>query len=452
MDSTIETKVERARVQFNSGITRPIEWRREQLRRLKQVIIEHQSQIEQALWSDLRKSPEECYLTEISIVVQEIDLHIRNLQSWAKPQRVATPIHLSPSSSYVYHEPLGVALIIAPWNYPLQLVVNPLIGAISAGCTAIIKPSPDAPATAAVIQKIIDEAFSTPFIEVIIGEREQTIELLKLQYDMIFFTGSPQFGRVVYQAAAQNLTPVVLELGGKSPCIVDKDANIEVAARRIAWGKWINAGQTCIAPDYLFVHRSVKGLLLKAIVDQCQKMYGRDAATSRFYPRIVTHAAFDRIAMLTQNESIYYGAEVDREDRYISPTIIDNITPRSKIMQEEIFGPILPVMTFDNLDNVVAHVNSQERPLALYYFGNNDSAVLSRCTSGGACINDTIMHISNHRLPFGGVGNSGIGRYHGKTSFEAFSNLKSVVKTPTWLDLPLRYPPFKYFKLIKRLL
>lgn len=437
---------------YNSGVTKSVEFRAEQLRKLKKSIIANQTAIEAALWSDLGKSPEEAYLTEISIVLQEIDLHLKNLRTWSKPQRVKTPLHLFPSRSFVQSEPLGVALIIAPWNYPFQLLLNPLVGAISAGCTTMLKSSPAAPATASIIDKIVREAFGSNYIDIVHGGREVNTSLLQQKYDIIFFTGSPQLGKVVYKAAAENLTPVVLELGGKSPCVVDRDANIELSARRIAWGKWINAGQTCIAPDYLFVHRSVKEQLLSQIRRECEKMYGADAKQSRFYGRIVNTEAFDRLVGLMEGEDIYFGGESDRAQKYISPTIIDNITPESKIMQDEIFGPLLPVMTFDDISEVYTYVNAHEKPLALYYFGRNGEQVLSQTTSGGACINDTIMHVSNHNLPFGGVGNSGMGKYHGRRSFEVFSNQRAVVKTPTWIDLPLKYPPFKYFKFIRRLL
>lgn len=289
-------------------------------------------------------------------------------------------------------------------------------------------------------------------MDIVHGGRDVNIKLLEQEYDIIFFTGSPSFGKVVYKAAAQNLTPVVLELGGKSPCIVDKGANIEVSARRIAWGKWINAGQTCIAPDYMFVHSSLKERLLGQIKIECEKIYSTDIKQSRFYGRIVSNGAFDRLVDLVENEDIYYGGESDRTQKYIAPTVIDNITPESKIMQDEIFGPLLPVMSFEDINEVYAYVNAHEKPLALYYFGGDGEQVLRQTTSGGACINDTIMHVSNHNLPFGGVGNSGVGKYHGKRSFETFSNMRAVVKTPTWIDLPLKYPPFKYFKLIRRIL
>lgn len=437
---------------FRSGQTKPINFRIEQLKKLKLAILSHQEEIELALWSDLHKSPQEAYLTEVSIVLQEIDLHMQKLNMWSKPKRVKTPIHLFPTKSHIHYEPLGVVLIIAPWNYPLQLLLNPLVGAISAGCCVMLKPSPATAQTANLIEKIIRETFDGNYINIIQGGREVNGELLKQKYDFIFFTGSPELGKVVYKSAAENLTPVILELGGKSPCIVDKDADIKVAAKRISWGKWINAGQTCIAPDYLYVHRSVKDALLEQIKMCCIKMYGLDPSKSSLYGRIVSDSAFDRIVSLFEGENVYYGGTIDKNAKYISPTILDNITPKSSIMQGEIFGPLLPVLTFDKIEQVVDYVNSKPKPLALYYFGKNDDIVLSATSSGGACVNDTIMHITNHNLPFGGVGNSGMGKYHGKYSFLLFSNSRAVAKTSTLVDFPFKYPPFKYFQFIKKIL
>ena len=452
MKNIIKNSVDNLGAFYRSGATKSVDFRLEQLKKFKKAILSHQKEIENALWSDLRKSPEECYLTEISIVLQEIDLHIKNLRKWEKPKRIKTPIHLFPSRSSIQCEPLGIVLIIAPWNYPFQLIMNPLIGAISSGCCVMMKPSPAAPMTANVVEKIIRTVFEANYIDIMQGGRDINTLLLEQKYDFIFFTGSTQFGRIVYKSAAENLTPVILELAGKSPCIVDKDSNIKIAAKRIAWGKWLNAGQTCIAPDYLFVHSSVKEALLNEIKNNCIKMYGEKAINSRFYPRIVNDAAFERIYDLFKDEDIFYGGQVDKDIKYISPTILDNITPDSKIMQEEIFGPLLPVLTFEKIEEVLNYVNINEKPLALYYFGKNGKEVIGSTSSGGACVNDTIMHISNHHLPFGGVGSSGMGKYHGKESFLLFSNCKSVVNTPTWIDLPFKYPPFKYFKWIKRII
>ena len=439
---------------FSTNKTKDIDFRLDQLRKLKEAIQKYEKKIEEALWEDLHKSPEEAYLTEISIVTGEIDHHIKRLKKWAKPKRVRTPIQLLPSSSKIIYEPLGLSLIIAPWNYPFQLLINSLVGSISAGGCSILKPSPDAPKNAKVMQAMIEETFDSNYIAVVQGGRETNTLLLQERFDIIFFTGSSKVGKVVMRAAAEHLTPVVLELGGKSPCIVDADANIDVAAKRIAWGKMINAGQTCIAPDYLFAHHSIKDELLDKIAGSIREMYGDDMKGSRFYPRIVNEGAMDRLGKLMNQGEIHTGGEVDDKEKFIAPAIIDKVDPDFLIMQEEIFGPILPVMSFEHIDEALEYINKNEKPLAFYYFGKNQKAkeVLARTTSGGACINDTLMHISNKYLPFGGVGNSGLGKYHGQESFLAFSHQRAVVTTPTWIDLPLKYVPFKFFNLIKKIL
>jgi aldehyde dehydrogenase (NAD+) len=450
----IQTILENQRSFFATNQTKDIKFRIANLKKFRSAIRKYEKNIADALWTDLHKSYEEAYLTEINIVISEIDNHIRNLKFWSKQESVETPFVLFPSSSKIIYEPLGVALIIAPWNYPFQLLMNPLVGAISAGCTAILKPSPYTPATAKVMGQMIHETFSHEYISMVQGSRKVNEILLQHRFDIIFFTGSPSLGKVVMKAAAEYLTPVVLELGGKSPCIVDEDADIEVAAKRIAWGKTINAGQTCIAPDFLIVHKEVKDTLIKKIAENIEKMYGKNIKGNRFFPRIVNEQAFDRIIKLMEHGNIKFGGDVDRKEKYISPTIIDDIIPDYPVMQEEIFGPVLPVITFEDINEAIIYLNSIEKPLAFYYFGKNKIAknVIYKTTSGGACINDTIMHIVNHELPFGGVGNSGQGKYHGKYSFLAFSNARAIVTTPTWLDLPLRYVPFKYFRLIKKII
>lgn len=439
---------------FDTNKTKDIPFRLEQLRKLKNSILKNQKRIEDALWQDLHKSPEEAYLTEVSIVTGEIDHHIKHLKRWANPKRVSTPLHVLPSSSKIIYEPLGVSLIVAPWNYPFQLLINSLVGSISAGCCSILKPSPYTPTIAKVMEEMIKESFDSNYIATVQGGRATNKILFDQRFDVIFLTGSPSLGKIAMKAAAEHLTPVVLELGGKSPCIVDADANIDIAARRIAWGKLINAGQTCIAPDYLFAHHSIKDELLDKIVKNIKEMYGDDIKESRFYPRIVNQQALDRLAGYMQQGAIHSGGEIDEKEKFIAPTIIDNVTPDFPIMQEEIFGPILPVMTFEHLGETIEYINKNEKPLAFYYFGKNKKAkeVLTKSTSGGACINDTLMHITNHNLPFGGVGNSGMGKYHGQDSFLAFSNKRAVVTTPTWIDLPLKYVPFKYFKFIKKII
>lgn len=453
-EKLIVNYLESQRAFFATNQTKDVAFRLEQLGKLKEVVIEYQEKIQAAVWTDLHKSPEEAYLTEISLVLSEIDNHTKHLKKWAKPKRVKTPIYLRPSSSKIIYEPLGISLIVSPWNYPFQLLFNPLVGAISAGCCTILKPSPDTPTVAKLMEEMIAKTFPTNYIALVQGGKETNTILFKQRFDLIFFTGSPKVGKVVMKAAAEHLTPVVLELGGKSPCIVDKDANIDIAAKRIVFGKLINAGQTCIAPDYLFAHHSIKDELLSKIVFHTKEMYGHDIKKSRFFPRIVNDEAMSRLADLLHEGTIYAGGEVDLKERYIAPTIIDNVQPGHKIMQREIFGPILPVMTFDNIDEPLAYINKNEKPLAFYYFGNNRTAkeVLSSTSSGGACINDTIMHVANDHLPFGGVGNSGMGSYHGHQSFLAFSHQRAVVSSPTWMDIPFKYVPFKHFGLIKKMM
>lgn len=439
---------------FRSGATLSIKRRLDNLHALKGALKRWEKPLADALWADLHKSYEEGYMTEISIVLGEIDNHISHLKQWASPVHVPTPLKMFPSRSKVISEPLGCSLIIAPWNYPVQLLLNPLVGAISAGCTALLKPSPYVPTVSKVIEELIVETFEERYIAVVQGNRDVNTALLAERFDIIFFTGSPSLGRKVMSAAAQNLTPVVLELGGKSPCIVDSSANIAMVARRIAWGKSLNAGQTCIAPDYLLVHKSIKAELIEALRREFTSLLGENPKQAKHFVRIVNERAFDRLVGYLNGAQVVVGGDYDRAERYIAPTVIDNVSPESPIMQEEIFGPIFPVVTFDSIDEAITFVTDREKPLALYYFGDSDTAkyLLKHTSSGGACVNDTIMHIANERLPFGGVGNSGMSSYHGKESFDVFSHRRAVVTTPTWIDLPFRYMPYKLFSLVKRLL
>ena len=439
---------------FRSGKTLDIDYRLSALKRLKAAIKRWEKPLIEALWADLHKSYEEAYLTELSIVLGEIDNHIRHLKSWASPKRYSTPLKMFPSRSKVISEPLGNSLIISPWNYPVQLLLNPLVGAISAGCTAILKPSPYVESVSKVIEELISESFDEEYIAVVQGNRDVNTALLEQRYDIIFFTGSPSLGRKVMAAAAKNLTPVVLELGGKSPCIVDKGADLGTIARRIAWGKSLNAGQTCIAPDYLLVHKDVKEALIAAIAQEFKSLLGDNPKECRHFVRIVNDKAFDRLVGYLDGAEVVVGGEHDKATRYIAPTIIDNVSLDNPIMQEEIFGPIFPVVTFSNIDEAISLVTEREKPLALYYFGDNKTAnhVLKHTSSGGACVNDTIMHIANEKLPFGGVGNSGMSSYHGRESFDVFSHRRAVVTTPTWLDIPFRYMPYKMFSLVKKIL
>lgn len=439
---------------FSSNATKDIDFRIQQLKKLRDSLIKYQPQILEALWKDLHKSSQEAYLTEMSIVFNELDYHIRNLKKWAKPQRVATPLFMLPSSSQIITEPLGVSLIVAPWNYPFQLLINPLIGSISSGCCTILKPSPESANLSAVVADMIAKTFDSSYITTIEGGREVNTILFNQRFDFIFFTGSPMLGKVVMQAAAQHLTPVILELGGKSPCIVDKGAHIDLAAKRIVWGKFMNAGQTCISPDYLLVHNSIKEELIQKIKAYIQEFYSSEPLNSPFYPRIINEKAMQRLVSLLDPSKIIFGGNYNMTEKFIEPTLMTDISQTDPIMQEEIFGPIMPISGYDEINEAIRFVNESEKPLALYFFGNESTAdyVLSHTTSGGACINDTLMHIGNHNLPFGGVGNSGMGKYHGKSSFYAFSNQRSVVKTPTWIDLPFKYIPYKYFHWIKKIL
>lgn len=450
----IQTKLKGHRKFFATHKTKELDFRIENLQKLKSAIQKYEAEISNALWQDLHKSPEEAYLTEISIVLGEIDYHLKKLRRWEKPKRVSMPLKLFPSTGKIHYEPLGVTLIMAPWNYPMHLLLNPLVGAISAGCCAMLKPAPYSANTAKILEKLITKTFPEEYISVIQGGREVNEIVLKERFDLIFFTGSPALGKVVMKAASAHLTPVVLELGGKSPCIVDKDADLTVAARRIMWGKTINAGQTCVAPDYLFVHTSVKDKLVKKMKSALLEMLGENPQESNFYPRIINDNAMKRLISLMEKGRILHGGKVDLEDKYIEPTLIDSLNFDDPIMQEEIFGPILPIFTFENIDEPINYINSNEKPLALYYFGSKKSAknILHKTSSGGGCINDTLLHISNHKMPFGGVGNSGMGRYHGYHSFLAFSHQRSIVSSKNSFDLKPKYAPFKGLKKLKRFL
>lgn len=446
-------RIERLRTYYEQGNTRSVDFRLEQLKRLKKAIKAYEEKIERALWEDLHKSAYESYLTEISLVLQELEVHIRHLRRWIRPRKVSTPLHLIGSKSRIICEPLGVVLIIAPWNYPFQLLMSPLVGALAAGNCVVLKPSPYASGVAAVLSDLISEIFDSSYITVVQGGREVNQALLAERFDYIFFTGSPQLGKVVMKAAAENLTPVTLELGGKSPCIVGREADPDLAARRLVWGKCLNSGQTCIAPDYLFVHSDIKSILLEKIVYYIRKFYGETPRISPDFPRIVRAEAVDRIAGLMKQGEIVCGGEVDREKLFISPTVIDQIQVDDPVMQEEIFGPVLPVMEFREEQEVIRYVNEHEKPLALYYFGSIRAArrIIEATSSGGVCVNDTIMHIANSHLPFGGVGHSGMGRYHGRESFFTFSNRRSVLFATTRWDIPFRFPPYPVLKWLKKM-
>ena len=439
---------------FRSHKTLSVEYRLSSLRALRSAIIAHEQELADALNHDLHKSYEEAYLTEISIVLGEIDNFLKHLKGWAAPSKKSSPLKLFPSRSVVLTEPLGVALIIAPWNYPMQLLLNPLVGAIAAGCTAVLKPSPYTPTVAKVLEKIVRSAFDEEYIAVVQGDRSVNTALLNERYDIIFFTGSPTLGRVVMRAAAEHLTPVVLELGGKSPVVVDRSANVELAAKRVAWGKVLNSGQTCIAPDYVLIHRDVKEQFISAFARAVEQLYGTDLRVSPHYVRMVSARAFERVAGYLKDGRLRYGGRVDAEERFIEPTLLDEVSVDSAVMREEIFGPILPMIEIDGVEEAIEFINDREKPLALYAFAEERVAhrIFEFTSSGGGCINDTIMHVASENIPFGGVGNSGMGRYHGRDSLYAFSHRRAVVVTPTWVDLPIRYMPYKLFRFVKRIL
>ena len=451
MQTYISTTLNKQKQYFHSGATLPLAFRKQMLRRLASAMHQHEKALTDALWQDLHKSYEEAYLTELSIVYAEIRHHLKGMRRWARPECKPSPMAILPASSKVVKQPLGNALIIAPWNYPVQLLLNPLVGAISAGCTAMLKPSPYVPNVSRVLTEMIRNTFPEEYIAIVEGNREVNQMLLAERWDIIFFTGSPSLGKMVMQAAAKTLTPVVLELGGKSPCIIDRDANLKVAAKRVAWGKALNAGQTCIAPDYLMIHEEVKDKFLKLLVKEWENLLTQDPQQTKHFVHIVNDKALDRLIGYLKDGKIYHGGTYDKEERYLSPTILTDVTPEAPVMQEEIFGPIFPVLTFKQIEEVTEFVTLRERPLALYYFGKKGDYILRHTISGGTCINDVIMHIVNGNMPFGGVGNSGMGSYHGKESFMTFSHRRSVVTTPTFVDMPFRYMPYKLFALIKRM-
>ena len=464
MNEQINHIVTAQRAYFHTGTTRDIRFRREMLKKLQTALAKWEKPLAEALWADLHKSYEEAYLTELSIVKGEIKNHLRNIGRWSRPKRKPTPIKMFPSRSRIVSEPLGNTLIIAPWNYPVQLLLNPLVGAISAGCTAVLKPSPYVPTVSQVLADMIADTFEPQYIALVQGNREVNQALLAQRYDLIFFTGSPALGKMVMEAASKNLTPVILELGGKSPCIVDRTADIATATKRIAWGKTLNSGQTCIAPDYLLIHEEVKEEFVKAFARAVKSLHGTDIKEHKHYVRMVNDRAFDRVKGYLAEGDILYGGRTDEKERFIEPTLLDTHISLSSpdadamanskaVLTEEIFGPVFPLITFNTTEEVTDFITRREKPLAFYYFGSEADGwdLIHRTSSGGACINDTIMHIANEHIPFGGVGNSGMGGYHGENSFRAFSHHRSVVSTGTWIDLPFRYMPYRMFGLVKRI-
>ncbi|VWX33330.1 aldehyde dehydrogenase [Exiguobacterium oxidotolerans] len=441
IESTISNLVQTQRNFFKTGATRSVAFRLSMLTFLKQAIETHEEAIYEALKTDLNKGRQDAFTTEIGFVYGELARMEKKLRRLAKPKRVGTPLLHIGSKSDIHYEPYGNVLVIAPWNYPFQLAVAPIIGAIAAGNTVVLKPSELTPNVSRVLREVFETAFHERFGVVIEGDADVSSAVLEEKFDYIFFTGSTRVGKIVHQAAAKHLTPVTLELGGKSPTIVHRDANLKLAAKRIAWGKWLNAGQTCIAPDYVFVHEDVREEFLRLIEKEAFAQYGNGVGVNS-YVKIVSDSHLERLSSYLPQGEILFGGQVDAATRKMAPTVMTDVDPESPLMQEEIFGPILPVYSYREVEEVIRFINGRDKPLALYLFTESEAVqhrVLDRVSFGGGCINDTLMHVAQHNLPFGGVGGSGMGGYHGKFSFETFSHRKGVVKNTTKFDLPFRY-------------
>jgi aldehyde dehydrogenase (NAD+) len=433
---------------FNSGATRSYAFRREQLQKLKAAILQAEAELHEALHADLKKSPEESWVTETGFLISEINATLKSLKEWMQPQPVRTNLVNLPSKSYTVTEPLGVVLIIGPWNYPLQLLFTPLVGAIAAGNCAVVKSSEFAPATSAVMKKIIEASFSKEYVLFTEGDGATVVPgmMNNFRFDHVFFTGSIPVGKIIYKMAAEQLVPVTLELGGKSPCVVEADANIKVAARRIAVTTFSNAGQMCVAPDYILVHQSKKAALIEALKKSIDSFYSADPSNDYSYGKIINEKQFDRIVKYLQDGKVVYGGASDRSKCYIQPTLLDEVKMDSAVMQDEIFGPIVPIIDFTDAEEAKAIIAKHPNPLAFYVFTNSskkEKEWLEAVPFGGGCVNNASWHLTNHHLPFGGRGNSGIGAYHGRNSYEVFSHRKAVMKTPTWFDPSVKYPPFK---------
>lgn len=454
--SNVEPYVQAQRNFFRSGKTKSLDFRKEQLEKLRDMIENNEDAIIEALYQDLGKHEFEAYTTEVGLVLAEVSEALHNLHKWAKRKRVGTPPFLQVAKSYIQPEPYGNTLIIAPWNYPMQLLLAPLVGAIAAGNTAILKPSEYAPHTSALMARLLNATYSADYIRVVEGAVEETQLLLKQKFDFIFFTGSTKVGKIVYKAAAEHLTPVCLELGGKSPCIVDTDIQLDYTAKRLIWGKLINAGQTCIAPDYLLVDQRIKDALLERIQYYLKEFLGDDPQQSNSYARIINEQHFDRLVGYLDGGTILAGGQHDKDDRYIAPTLLIDVDLDSNVMKDEIFGPILPIITYGNIREAIEFINDRPKPLALYLFSKNDrkiSTVLNATSAGGVTLNDTLMHIVNSNLPFGGVGDSGVNAYHGKHSFDLFSHQKAVLHRSFLVEEPIRYAPYKMArKWVRRLM
>ena len=445
-EQEIKDLVTRQRSYFQSGATLPVSARLAALRRLYNAISSHEKEIRRALQKDLGKSGFESYLCETGMVLEEISYMLKHTRKFAREQRVHTPLAQFCSRSYKKPSPYGVTLIMSPWNYPFMLTLSPLADALAAGNTAVVKPSAYSPYTSEVLLSILTECFDPKYVAVVTGGRAENTCLLREHFDYIFFTGSQAVGKEVMRSAAEHLTPVTLELGGKSPCIVDQTADIRLAARRIVFGKYLNCGQTCVAPDYVYCHRSVKDQLIKEVQKQIRRQYGKQPLHSSDYGKIINEKHFDRILGLIDEKKVVHGGGSDRSTLRIEPTVMDNVTFSDAVMQEEIFGPVMPILVFDSLDEVIRRINSMPHPLALYIFTSDKKTarkVTARCGFGGGCINDTIIHLATSEMGFGGFGESGMGAYHGKTGFDTFTHYKSIVDKKTWIDLPMRYQPYR---------
>ena len=445
-EQEINGLVAKQRKYFQTGATLPVSTRITALRGLYDTISRYENEIHDALKKDLGKSGFESYMCETGLVLDEISYMLKHIRRFAREKRVRTPLAQFHSRSFKKPSPYGVTLIMSPWNYPFMLTLSPLADALAAGNTAVVKPSAYSPYTSEIIMKILSQCFDPQYVAVVTGGRAENTCLLREHFDYIFFTGSQAVGKEVMWNAAEHLTPVTLELGGKSPCIVDQSANIRLAARRIVFGKYLNCGQTCVAPDYIYCHRSVKDALVKEIKQQIQIQYGREPLHNPDYGKIINEKHFDRILGLIEERKTVHGGNSDRKALRIEPTVLDNVTFSDPVMQEEIFGPVMPILVFDSLEEVIDRINTMPHPLALYFFTSDKAAakeITSRCGFGGGCINDTIIHLATTEMGFGGFGESGMGAYHGKTGFDTFSHYKSIVDKKTWLDLPMRYQPYR---------
>ena len=459
MSTELVKQLHHMREYFNSGATRSYAFRKKQLEVLKQAVQDHEEEIYAALFADLKKSKEECWVTENGFFMAEMSAMLDGLKSWMEPESVSTNMLNLPSSSRIEKEPMGVVLIIGPWNYPFQLLFAPLIGAIAAGNAVVLKPSEFAPATALLMQKIIESVFPKEYILYVPGDGATVIPAMMqhFRFDHVFYTGSTTVGKIIYKMAAEELVPVTLELGGKSPCVVESDANIKIAAKRIVMTKFSNAGQMCVAPDYVLVHVSKKEGLVKAMRETINKFFGERAEECENFGKIINHKQFDRLVTYLNDGNIIQGGRTNRDIFFIEPTLLEDVSLDSKIMKDEIFGPILPILTYQTMEEAKAIIARNPNPLAFYVFTESNTieqAWLDAVPSGGACVNNASWHLTNHKLPFGGRGYSGMGAYHGKTSIDAFSHRKSVLKTPTWFDPAVKYPPLKgklgMFKLVIR--